>query len=339
MKQIVVIGGGTGTFTVLTGLREYACDLSAIVSTADNGGSTGVLRDELGILPPGDIRQALVALSDDATIMRELLSYRFEEGGLKGHTFGNLLLGALEKLTGSFDQAVLEAGHILRVQGSVIPVTTDKVHLMAETVQGKTVKGQHDIDEHIWAERAGIQRLWLEPECEIHPLARQAILKADLVVLAPGSLYTSLIPNLLVKGMREALATTKAPLVYVANLMTEKGQAGAFYVQDFVEALVPYLGEGEIDYVVYNTRVPSAHLLERYKKEMERMPVRLDRRRKDGLSYQLIGTPLLNTRPVTSVSKADPLQRQRTLIRHHPAKLAEVLQAVVHFKDAKKYLS
>ncbi|MCC2631657.1 MAG: hypothetical protein K0S20_356 [Patescibacteria group bacterium] len=338
MKKIVVIGGGTGTFTVLSGLRDYSFELSAIVSTADNGGSTGILRDELGILPPGDIRQALVALSPDSSVMRDLLNYRFEDGGLKGHNFGNLLLGALEKVTGSFDRAVLEAGRILRVKGYVIPVTTDHVHLQAETVSGGKINGQHDIDSHIWSEAAGIKRLWLEPDCGIHPLAILAIKRADLIVIAPGSVFTSLIPNLLVKGMREALQQTKAPITYITNIMTEKGQAGDFFVQDFVDLIEEYAGKEVIDYVVYNTSIPSADLLDLYKKEMERKPVRLDRKRCKNLHYQLIGVPLLNRQPSPKGSTSDPLMKQRTLIRHHPAKLAEVLHAITAFKEAKKYL-
>lgn len=336
MKRVVVIGGGTGTFTVLSGLRDYNFHLSAIVSTADNGGSTGVLRDELGVLPPGDIRQALVALSEDATILRQLLNYRFEEGGLKGHNFGNLLLGALEKVTGSFDKAVLEAGRILSIRGSVLPVTTTPVHLQAETVTGEKISGQHAIDEHVWSESAIIQRLWLEPDCQLHPLAAQAIAKADLIIIAPGSVYTSLIPNLLVGGMKEALQKAKAPVLYIANLMTERGQAGEFFVQDFVELIEDYTFAGLISYVVYNTAMPASDLLDRYKKQMERIPVRLDKKRKK-YAYKVIGARLLAAKADARV-EADPLYRQRTLIRHNPQKLAEIIQAVTLYRQTKKYL-
>ena len=337
MKKVVVIGGGTGTFTVLSGLRDYPFELSAIVSTADDGGSTGMLRDELGVLPPGDIRQALVALSEDSTMLRDLFSYRFSEGSLRGHSFGNLFLSALEKLTGSFDRAVLEAGHILAIHGHVIPVTTDSVRLQAETTRGKQVHGEHNIEEYIWSERAHIKRLWLEPDCTIHPLATLAITQADLIVIAPGSIFTSLIPNLLVSGMQEALLRTKAPLVFIANLMTEKGQTGNFFVQDYVELIQGYIGTRQIDYVLYNTKLPSDELLLRYKKEMERIPVRPDPARRKGLPYKLIGANLLSKKAI-AVSKHDTLASSRTLIRHDPDKLADVIHALTIYKQVKKYL-
>lgn len=339
MKHIVVIGGGTGTFTVLSGLRDAPFELSAIVSTADDGGSTGILRDELGVLPPGDIRQALVALSDDSSTLRELLNYRFTEGSLEGHSFGNLFLSALEKVTGSFDEAVLEASKILAIHGTVIPVTNDPVVIRAETVDGKRVNGEHNIEEHIWAERSHIKRIWLEPPCTLLPQARQAIRQADLIVIAPGSVFTSLIPNLIVDGMQDALLKARAPIVQVVNLMTERGQAGDFFVQDFTELIQDYLGKRKIDYVVYNTKMPDAFLLERYKKEMERIPVCLDLKRRKNLPYRLIGTNLINRHGTSKPDPTDSLGSTRTLIRHNSQKLANVLQAITVLKDAEKYLN
>jgi uncharacterized cofD-like protein len=346
MKKVVVIGGGSGTFTVLSGLRDYPFELTAIVSTADDGGSTGILRDELGVLPAGDIRQALVALSSDAPILRELLSYRFTEGSLKGHNFGNLLLSALEKVTGSFDRAVLEAGRILSIKGQVIPVTTDLVNLKAESVDGSLINGEHNIESYIWSERSRIKRLWLEHHCTIHPLAEQAILHADLLVIAPGSIFTSLIPNLLVDGTKEAIYKSRAPLVYIANLMTEKGHTGNFYVQDFVDLIEQYLGPQRIDYVIYNNRQPEGELLERYKKEMERIPVKVDPKRRRNLSYQLLGANLLGNKNSTirranrlkDQENIDQLARTRTLIRHDPDRLANILQAISVLKEVRKYL-
>jgi uncharacterized cofD-like protein len=339
MKRIVVIGGGTGTYTVLSGLKEYNCILSAIVSTADDGGSTGVLRDELGVLPPGDIRQALVALSDEESILRELFSYRFSDGSLKGHSFGNLFLSALEKVTGSFDRAVLEAGKILAIHGQVIPVTRGDMHLRAETMDGVHIKGESAIDEYIWSDSSHIKSMSLAEPCELHPLAVQAIKQADLVVIAPGSIFTSIIPTVLVQGMQAALRTTKAPIVYIANLMTEKGQTGSYYVQDFACLIEQYLGLGVIDYVVYNSKAPDAPLLERYKKEMERIPVRLDRRRLKNLTYKLIGANVLSKKPpVLTSSSSDALAKTRTYIRHNPFKLADILYAIMVMKDAQKYL-
>jgi len=336
-KNIVVIGGGTGTFTVLRALRDTPVNLTAIVSTADDGGSTGILRDELGVLPPGDFRQALVALADDSHVLRNLFTYRFTDGTLKGHNFGNLFISALEKITGSFDEAVLEAGKILSIQGRVLPVTSKQMHLRAQTTTGEIIKGEHAIEEYIWSEQAHLRRFWVEPPCELHPLARQAIMNANLIVIAPGSLYTSLVPNFLVNGMPEALRKAKAPIVSVINLMTEKGQADNFFVQDFVELIELYLGKGSIDYALYNTRKPGNVLLDRYRQERERQPVLVDSKRRRHLSYTLVGTNLLARQAATQIA-ADPLAATRTLIRHDGAKLAEALTALLYLQNAQKYL-
>jgi uncharacterized cofD-like protein len=336
-KNIVVIGGGTGTFTVLQALRDTPVNLTAIVSTADNGGSAGILRDELGVLPPGDFRQALIALSDDSHVLRELFTYRYTEGGLKGHSFGNLFISTLEKVTGSFDKAILEAGKILNIHGRVLPVTTDQMHLRAATEDGQVVQGEHAIEEHIWSEGSSLQRFWVEPPCTIHPLARQALLEADLIVIAPGSLYTSLVPNFLVSGVTEALQAAKAPLVCITNLMTEKGQGGQFFVQDFVEQIECYIGSGRVRYALYNTKTPHAGLLERYQRERERMPVKLDRRRRK-VSYQLVGANLLPRRISAEATPGDELSKSRTYIRHDGAKLSRALTALLYIQEAKKYL-
>lgn len=338
MKKVVVIGGGTGTFAVLQALRDGPCEITAIVSTADDGGSTGILRDELGVLPPGDLRQALVALSADSEILRDLFNYRFGEGSLKGHNFGNLLLSALEKVTGRFDHAVLEAGKILAIRGRVIPVTTDQMRLIADTADKQKINGEHAIEEHIWHGESDVVNVRLAERCKLHPLAKEALLAADLIVIAPGSIFTSLIPNLLVDGMKETLKATRAKLAYVINLMTEKGQTGSYSVQDFVDLMEKYLGKGMIDYAVYNKARPSSELLDLYKKEMERSPVSIDRKRRRGLSYQLVGANLLRTKPPVLPANVDRLAATRTLIRHDARKLSNVLTALVYLREAQKYL-
>lgn len=340
MKRIVVIGGGTGTFTVLQALRDTPCELTAIVSTADDGGSTGILRDELGVLPPGDLRQALVALADDSSVLRELLGYRFTSGSLKGHSFGNLFLSALEKVTGGFDTAVLEAGKILAIRGKVLPVTTDHMHLRAQSTEGEVVLGEHAIEEHIWAERTSLKRFWLEPPCTLHPLAALAIKQADLIVIAPGSIFTSLVPNFIVEGTREAVRKSRAKVVQVVNIMTEKGQGDEFAVQDFVELIETYLGEGQVDYALYNSKKPSAELLKRYKQERERRPVTVDPKRRKKLSYRMIGANLINGMGKSSQgsSSADALAKERTLIRHDSKRLARALMAILYLQEAELYL-
>src|SRR5271154_7496815 len=193
MKKIVVIGGGTGNFAVLQGLKDYELDISAIVSMADDGGSTGILRDELGVLPPGDVRQCLVALSNSSRLMRSLMNYRFENGGLGGHSFGNLLLSALEKVTGSFEKAVEEAGKILYIKGKVIPVTTHQVRLKMLLNDRKVLEGEKEVYLSKEIDR-GYKSIYLEPYPKANPHAIDEIINADMIVIGPGGLHTSIIP-------------------------------------------------------------------------------------------------------------------------------------------------
>ena len=233
-KNIVVIGGGTGTFTVLSGLKKYPVNLTAIVSMADDGGSTGKLRDELGVLPPGDVRQCLVALSTSDRLMRELINYRFEGGNLKGHSFGNLLLSALEKTTGSFDSAVEKAGEILRIEGTVLPATLDKVTLVAR-IGNRTVRGEQTIRDTKL--NGSAPRFSLVPGGRANPKALAAIRSADAIIVGPGSFYTSIIPDLLVRGVSEAIRKSRAKKIFICNLMTHAEHTRGFAVADYAEAL------------------------------------------------------------------------------------------------------
>lgn len=269
-KQVVVIGGGTGTFMVLSALRDYNLNLTAIVSMADDGGSTGVLRDQYGVLPPGDVRRALVALSQESKTLRELFNYRFGGGDLAGHSFGNIFLTALEKLTGNFGSAVSEASRILNLKGRVLPVTLNNIRLNAKLADGKILKGETKIDiPQMGAQRARakIDKVWLSPSAEINPEAKKALLVADLIIIGPGDLYTSLIPNLLVRGVSETIKKSKAKKVYVCNLMTKYGETHGFRAEDFISEIERYLGKNVLDYAVFNRRSPPASILARYKKE------------------------------------------------------------------------
>jgi uncharacterized cofD-like protein len=269
-KRILVTGGGTGVFSVLSGLKRHeGIELTAIVTMSDDGGSTGILREEFGILPPGDVRRALLALSfTDNRTLAALLSYRFREGsGLRGHNFGNLMLAALERITGSFTKAINEAEKILSVKGHVLPVTLTKTRLMAELENGAIVKGETNIDIPSHDGRLRIRRVWLEPEARINPDVRQAILDADIVVIGPGDLYTSIMPNLVVKGFKEALKATRAKKVYVSNIMTKYGETNNFRAADFVRVITGVLGEGSLDYVLVNNVRPSPARLKRYAEE------------------------------------------------------------------------
>ncbi|MEK7174135.1 MAG: gluconeogenesis factor YvcK family protein [Patescibacteria group bacterium] len=319
--KVVVIGGGTGTFTVLSGLKLYPLDLSAIVTMADDGGSTGVLRDELGVLPPGDVRQCLVALSKSPQFLRQLMNYRFVEGGLAGHSFGNLFLSALEKMTGSFDKAVEMAGEILQIEGRVIPSTLNRVELVAELGNGTIVHGQNKI--HHAPLSGNLRRIYLEPKAKANPKALSAIKAADLISIGPGDYYGSLIPNLLVTGIAEAIQGSKAIKAYTCNLMTKAEHTANFTVTDYAETMESYLG-GKFDYVIYNTKRPSPLALKRYAHEGERF-VELGR---ELSGRKIIGADLVSKK-MPKVAKGDPLAAQRTLIRHDANKLAKLIFGIV----------
>lgn len=245
MKSIVTIGGGTGQFTLLTGLKKYPVKLTAIVSMADDGGSTGILRDELGVLPPGDVRQCLVALSEADAIVRELFNYRFDAGGLKGHNFGNIFLSALEKITGNFEEAVRVSGKVLATRGTVIPVTTQDTRLTCDAA-GTRIDGQYAIETATLPRHPEFR---MEPEADANPKAIEAIEAADCIVIGPGNYYCSLLPNLLVKGIPEAICHSKAAVVFNCNLMTKGGHTDGFDVDAFVDGIERRLGMPRIDFV------------------------------------------------------------------------------------------
>ncbi len=315
-KRVVVIGGGTGSFVVLSGLKKYPLDLTAVVAMADDGGSTGVLRDELGVLPPGDVRQCLVALSESDQLMRELMNYRFPTGSLKGHSFGNLLLSALEKVTGSFDEAVEKVSAILRISGHVIPATLDKVELIAKLRTNGEIRGQSKIHK---TNLEQLEQIKLEPTVKANPKAVAAIKQADLIVIGPGDFYSSLVPNLLVRGIPEAIEQSQARVVYVANLMTKTGHTEQFSVEDFVVKIEQYL-KSTIDAVIYNTFMPEQSLLAKYARAGEIIvePPVVNPKKKY-IGHDLISREFPKPRP------GDPLIR--TFIRHEPDKLAESIVA------------
>lgn len=303
-KNIVVIGGGTGTFTVLSALKKYPVRLSAIVSMADDGGSTGILRDQYGVLPPGDVRRALVALSPSDTL-RKLFSYRFSSGDFRGHNFGNLFLSSLEKVTGSFASAVREASQILNIMGDVIPVTLDNVRLYAKLSDGKILKGENSIDVSKERTRAPIEKIWLEPKAKINPEATRAIARADAIIVGPGDLFSSIIPNLLVEGMVGAIKKSYAKKIYICNLMTKWGETDGFFAQDFVLTLEKYLGKDVLDFSIFNTAKPVDAIIKKYEKE----------------GAGLVKPPSVKQR---NYILTDLLARGQ-LIRHDQRKLAKVL--------------
>ncbi len=322
---VAVIGGGTGSFTLLRSLKNYSRDITALVNMADDGGSTGVLRDELGVLPPGDVRQCLVALSESERV-RELFNYRFGEGSLAGHAFGNLFLSALEKMTGSFAEAVETAGEVLNISGKVEPVTLDKVTLMMRDASGNVVEGEFRIgDTDFGSDKR--PAMWLEPAPSLNPRARSAILAADVVVIAPGNMYGSLAPALIVPGMSEVLNETKAKKIYVCNLVTKPGQTDGFDVTDFADE-IERLGGFSLDYVFYNNKQPEGDLLEKYAKEGEHS-VGFDEQKLADKSYRAIGGDFVSSEfTATNSAKSDPIAASRTLIRHDSDAIARALMKV-----------
>jgi uncharacterized cofD-like protein len=318
-KKLVLIGGGTGSFTLLSSLKKYFSDITALVNMADDGGSTGVLRDELGVLPPGDVRQCLVALARDPR-MRDLFNYRFEEGTFAGHSFGNLFLTAVEKTTDDFAEAVDLASDVLNISGRVVPITLDPVTLVADNLDS-TVTGQDSISS------ANLDKpfMRLEPTPRLNPAAKEAMEEADFIVIAPGRLYGSLAPALIVPGVSEALAAAKAKKAYVCNLVTKPGQTDGFKVHDFATEIERLAGKLKLDYVLYNNAKPDANLLEKYAQEGEYW-VDYDESVFAAQHYQAIGGHFVLDTPWRPTAKNDPITR--TLIRHDGDAIARALKEI-----------
>jgi len=315
MKKVVTIGGGSGSFVLLNGLKKYNLQISAIVNMFDSGGSTGKLRDEFGILPTGDIRRCLLALSSDNgdKTLRELFSFRFkEDSSFGGHSFGNLFLTALTQITGNEIKAIKKAEKILNVRGKILPVTTNNSNLCAELENGKIIFGETNIDIPKHDGNLKIKRVFLEPEAKAFYEAVDAIKEADLIVTGPGDLYTSIIPNMLVTGISEAISQSKAKKVFVCNLMTKFGETNNFKASDFIKIITRYVGI-KFDFVVCDNTTLDREILERYSEEnAERVICDMEEIKK------------LNVR----ILIAD-VAKQSGLLRHDSDKLAEVLIGLI----------
>jgi uncharacterized cofD-like protein len=308
--KVVAIGGGTGLPVALKSIQQYSDDITAIVSVADDGGSSGRLRRDMGMLPPGDIRNCLVALAKNED-MAELFRYRFKKGfGLEGHNLGNLIIAALTELNGGFDKGINAAAEILLINGRVLPSTTGEVTLKASTFDGKPLAGQVSIAQTA----VPLKEVFLDPpDITAYPEAVEAILKADQVIIGPGSVFTSILPNLIVPGIGEALSKTKAIKTYVCNVMTQPGETELFTACDHVEAIINHGESGWIDAVVINSREISDNMLAKYAEE-RRYPV----------SYCDESFKTLGVRVVL----ADVLNNARPSC-HDSAKLATILHELV----------
>lgn len=309
--RVVAVGGGTGLAALLRGLKAHTSNLTAVVTMADDGGSSGLLRRDMGMPPPGDLRSCLVALADDESMMSQLFQYRFPaDGGLHGHSFGNLFMAALSEVTGDFEHAVRESTRVLKVRGRVLPSTLDDVVLHAQLEDGGRVSGQSVITKGDLPPR----RVWLTPEAPRGvPQALAAIARADLVVLGPGSLYTSVIPNALVPEVRQALADTRAWVVYVCNVMTEPGETDGYTAADHLEALHRHGLAGTVDAVLVNDHPVSATMVRSYER-FGSAPVVVDDDRLRALGVKVVRAPV--------AAESD-------VVRHDPGRLAQALVRLV----------
>jgi uncharacterized cofD-like protein len=308
--KVVAIGGGTGLSTLLRGLKRSTTNLTAVVTVTDDGGSSGRLQKELGILPPGDIRNCLVALADDEALVTDLFQYRFHEGeGLTGHSFGNLFLAALTGVTGNFDLAVKESSRVLNIKGRVLPATLDTVRLRATLVDGTIVSGETNISRS----HEPIARLSLEP-ARARPLREvlEAIRDADAIVLGPGSLYTSVLPNFLVEGVAAAVSESAALKIYICNVMTQPGETDAFSASAHVRALLDQGGAKLFDTVIVNEE-PPRKLLEAYADEGQ-IPVEPDRKAIEALGIRVVGANVIS---------------ETRNVRHDSHRLAEVVLRLI----------
>ncbi|MBE7025691.1 MAG: YvcK family protein [Ruminococcaceae bacterium] len=292
--NLVTIGGGTGMSTMLRGLKNYTRNITAIVTMADDGGGSGKLREDLGVLPPGDVRNCLVALATAEPMMEELFRYRFPCGVLRGQSVGNLIIAAMDGIYGSFEEAIRNVSKVLAISGRVLPVTTENIHIRATLSDGAEILGESRIGKAKMAHDCRISKIRLVPETA-RPAndVLESIGTADAILLGPGSLYTSIIPNLLVEGVTDALRKTDAPKIYVCNVMGQPGETEGYTAFDHVRAIWEHGGEGCIDYCVVNTEAVAPEVRARYAADGVG-PVMIDEDRFREADIRLIGAPLLS---------------------------------------------
>ncbi|HHU90606.1 MAG TPA: YvcK family protein [Clostridiaceae bacterium] len=315
--RVVTIGGGTGISTLLRGLKAYTSNITAIITVADDGGGSGILRNDLGILPPGDIRNCMLALAETEPVLEKLLAYRFPEGSLKGQCFGNLFLAAMSGISDSFKQAVKHMGEVLAITGRIYPVTEDNIYLVAELEDGTQIRGESKIGSHNLTHPGKIKKIMLNKE-SVAPVkeAIDAIYEADVIVLGPGSLYTSIIPNLLVEGVAKAIVESRGIKVYVCNIMTQPGETENYTAGDHIEAIYSHVGKPFIDICIANNGKIKPGILRKYKNDGSN-PVYID--------YQVIkklGVGLI---------EKDLVKISKDLIRHDSQLLSQTIMELTKF--------
>jgi uncharacterized cofD-like protein len=324
-KKIVCLGGGTGVSVVLSGFKKYPVDLTAIVTMFDSAGSSGKLRKELDILPLGDLRQCLIALSKEKQLT-PFFHYRFGKGWLKGHNFGNLLMAALIGATGSFKGAIDKITKILNIKGKIIPVTLGKADIVAVLKNNKKIKEEENIINCPSVSKVGIKKLFLAPKVKANPKAVSAIKMADLIIIAPGKFYTSILPIFLVKGVSGAVRKSLAKKIFICNLMTQVGNTDSFRVEDFLTILEKYLGKDVIDWVLFNTGKLSTRQVKTVKKVFPRADfIKYDKSllaRKNFVGADIVDRQTRKLDPADILVKG---ANRRTMILHHPEKLAKII--------------
>ena len=311
--KVVAIGGGTGMPTLLRGLKAYTSNITAVVTVADDGGGSGRLRNDLGVLPPGDIRNCIMALADAEPVMEKLLQHRFREGELTGQSFGNLMLVALTDISGSFLEAIQQLSDVLAVKGRVLPVTLDNAVLCARLRNGLEVEGESDITETAAVQHTIVDKIWLKHPVTPLPAALEAIAQADVICIGPGSLYTSVMPNLLSPSVVNAIAASRAAKVYIANIMTQPGETTGLDAADHLQAIRAHTGATLVDAVIANNNVDiSEAMLERYQEEGG-APVLLESRKMEHMGVRVIGCDLVH--------------ESKSLVRHSSGRLADAVMA------------
>ena len=317
--NITTIGWGTGTYNVLSGLKanpDY--NLAAIVTMSDSGWSTGLLRDEFGVLPPGDIRRAILALSTESEILRKLFEYRFDkESSVSGHTVGNLLLTALADITWDFGDGIKEINKMFKVKGKVIPVTMEQSNLCVELENGQKVCWESNIDVPDHDPDLKIIDAYLEPEVKANSVAKNTLANSDIIVIGPWDLYTSIIPNLLVKWVKKSIKNSNAKVVYFCNIMTKQWETSGFEVKDFIDVIEKYLWKWILDYVVVNDGNISDYMVKKYKDSEWKKPVKIKEKDKKDLqkkSYKIIERDMLH---------------EQDFVRHSSRKIASIIDDIV----------
>lgn len=313
--KIVVIGGGTGIPTILRGLKCFTRNITAIVTVADDGGGSGVLRDELGILPPGDIRNCLIALANTEPIMEELLKYRFEQGNLKNQNFGNLFIAAMIGITKNFEDAIKRVSDVLAITGKVLPATNENITLSAKLSNGIIVHGESKIPKEVIENKSSIKELYITPEdAKPIPSCIDEILKADAIIMGPGSLYTSILPNLKIKDICDAINKNKGLHIYVSNIMTQHGETGGYSLTDHIDSIFDHTNLEKLHYVIANNGEISNHYKDKYEEEHSSL-----------VKLNDIGSNYLDI----NIVKDNLIKVENGFIRHNEEKVSEIIMNIV----------